>query len=176
MKRKINAFEYAPHIIDHLNRGGILATVRVGDKVNPITIGWGTIGVQWGKPLFQIYVRESRYSKSMLDEAREFTVNIPLERSERVKEILSLCGTKSGRDIDKPAELKLTLVDGEKVAAPAIGELPLTLECKVIYAKRQDGAEMPAEVLRRYYPNWEENREDVHTVYYGDIVAAYIIE
>ena len=176
MKKEINAFEYAPHIIDHLNHGGILATVRVGDKVNPITIGWGTIGVQWGKPLFQIYVRECRYSKSMLDEAGEFTVNIPLERSERTREILSLCGTKSGRAVDKPAELKLTLVDGEKVAAPAIGELPLTLECKVIYAKRQDGAEMPDEVLKKYYPNWEENREDVHTVYYGEIVAAYIIE
>lgn len=176
MKREINVFEHAPHIIEKLNHGGILATVKVGDKVNPITIGWGTVGVQWGKPLFQIYVRECRYSKSMLDEAGEFTVNIPLERSERAKEILSFCGTKSGRECNKPAELKLTLVDGEKVAAPAIGELPLTLECKVIYSERQNGAKMPAEVLKRYYPGWEENREDVHTVYYGEIVAAYIIE
>lgn len=176
MKKEINAFEYAPHIIEHLNRGGILATVKVGDKVNPITIGWGTIGVQWGKPLFQIYIRECRYSKSMLDQAGEFTVNIPLDRGERAREILSFCGTKSGREVDKPAELKLTLVDGEKVSAPAVGELPLTLECKVIYSKRQDGAEMPEEVLKKYYPNWEENREDVHTVYYGEIIAAYIIE
>ncbi len=176
MKREINAFEYVPHIVDHLNHGGILATVRAGNKVNPITIGWGTIGIQWGKLLFQIYIRESRFSKSMLDEAGEFTVNIPLERSERAKEILTFCGTKSGRDVDKPAELKLTLVEGEKVAAPAIGELPLTLECRVIYSERQNGAKMPAEVLKKYYPNWEENREDVHTVYYGEIIAAYIVE
>ena len=176
MKKEINAFEYAPHIIDRLYHGGILVTVKAGDKMNPITIGWGTIGIQWGKPLFQIYVRECRYSKSMLDEAREFTVNVPLERSERTKEILAFCGTKSGRDVDKCAELKLTLMDSEKVAAPAIGELPLTLECKVIYAKRQDGGEMPVEVRGKYYPNWEENREDVHTVYYGEIVAAYIVE
>lgn len=176
MKKEINVFEYVPHIMEYLNRGGILATVKVGEKVNPITIGWGTVGLQWGKPLFQIYVRESRYSKSMLDKAGEFTVNIPLERSERAREILAFCGTKSGRDVDKPAELKLTFVDGEKVATPAVAELPLTLECKVIYSERQNGAKMPAEVLKKYYPSWEENREDVHTVYYGEIVAAYIVE
>lgn len=176
MKKEINVFAYAPHIMEHLNRGGILATVRVGDKVNPITIGWGTIGTQWGKPLFQIYIRESRYSKAMLDEAGEFTVNIPLERSERTREILAFCGTKSGRDVNKPEELGLTLEDGEKVAAPAIAELPLTVECKVIYSTRQDGAKMPANVMNKYYPNWEKNREDVHTVYYGEVVAAYIVE
>ena len=176
MKKEVKIFDYVPHIMEHLSRSGILATVRVGDKVNPITIGWGTIGIQWGKPLFQIYVRECRCSKAMLDEAGEFTVSIPLDRSERVKEILAFCGTKSGREIDKPTVLGLTLVDGEEVAAPAIAELPLTVECKIIYSTRQDGAKMPADVLNKYYPHWEDAREDVHSVYYGEIVAAYIIE
>ncbi len=52
----------------------------------------------------------------------------------------------------------------------------MTLECRVYYSQRQDGSHMPAEVLRRYYPNWQENPEDVHTVYYGEILSAYIIE
>lgn len=176
MKKEVNVFAYAPCIMERLSRGGVLATVKAGGKVNSITIGWGTIGIEWGKPLFQIYVRECRHSKVMLDEAGEFTVNIPLESSERTKEILAFCGTKSGREVDKPAELGLTLVDGEKVAAPAIAELPLTVECKIIYSTRQDGAKMPAEVRGRYYPNWENAREDVHTVYYGEVVAAYIVE
>ena len=176
MKKEINAFEYAPHILEQLRRGGILATVKAGDKVNSITIGWGTIGMDWSKPVFQIYVRECRHSKSMLDQAGEFTINVPLERSERTKEILALCGSKSGRDTDKAAELGLTLVESEKIAAPGIRELPLTLECRVIYSVRQDGTRMPADAMQRYYPNWEENPDDVHSVYYGEIVAAYIIE
>ena len=176
MKKEINVFEYAPHIMEHLNRGGILATVKADDKVNSITIGWGTIGVQWNKPLFQIYVRECRHSKSMLDKAGEFTINVPLERNDRTREILAFCGTKSGRDTDKAAELGLTLVDSDKIATPAIRELPLTLECRVIYSVRQDGSAMPDWVMQRYYPNWAENTEDVHSVYYGEIVAAYILE
>lgn len=176
MKKEISVYQYAPHILDHLTRSGILVTAKVGDKVNSITIGWGTIGMQWGKPLFQAYIRESRYTKAMLDEAKEFTVNIPLERTDRVKEILAFCGAKSGRDCDKVSELGLTLVDGEKTAAPAIKELPITLECKVIYSVRQDASAMPADVTGKYYPNWKVDRNDVHSVYYGEIVAAYIAE
>ena len=176
MKKEINVYQHTPHILDHLTHGGILVTAKVGDKVNPITIGWGTIGMQWGKPLFQAYIRESRHTKSMLDEAREFTVNVPLERTERVKEILAFCGTKSGRDHDKVSALSLTLVDGEKTAAPAIKELPLTLECKVVYSVRQDASEIPEDVTAKYYPDWKNDRNDVHSVYYGEIVAAYIVE
>lgn len=176
MKKEINVFEYAPHIMEHLSRGGILATVKADDKVNSITIGWGTIGIEWNKPLFQIYVRECRHSKSMLDKAGEFTINVPLERTERTKEILAFCGTKSGRDIDKASALGLTLVEGEQISTPAIHELPLTLECRVIYSVRQDGSKMPDWVMQRYYPNWAENMDDVHSVYYGEIVAAYILE
>ena len=176
MKKEINAFEYAPHIMQQLARGGILATVKADDKVNSITIGWGTIGIDWSRPVFQIYVRECRHSKSMLDKAGEFTLNSPLERSDRVKEILAFCGSKSGRDTDKAEALGLTLVESEKISTPAIAELPLTIECRVIYSTRQDGTRMPNDVMQRYYPGWEDNKEDVHTVYYGEIVAAYIVE
>ena len=176
MKKEINVAEQIPHIMAHLARGGILATVKVGEKVNPITIGWGTFGTQWGKPLFQIYVRECRYSKSMLDQAGEFTINVPLAFDERTKEILTFCGMKSGRDVDKIAALNLSLVKSEKISTPGLRELPMTLECKIIYSTRQNGAAMPAEILNKYYPNWAECKEDVHTVYYGEIVSAYVIE
>ena len=176
MKKEINVPEQIPHIMAHLARGGILATVKVGEKVNPITIGWGTFGTQWGKPLFQIYVRECRHSKSMLDQAGEFTLNIPLTLDERTKEILAFCGTTSGRDVDKIAALGLNLEESEQISTPGIREIPMTLECKVIYSARQDGGAMPAEVLKKYYPNWTEKKEDVHTVYYGEIVSAYVIE
>ena len=176
MKKEINVYQYTPHILEHLTRGGILVTAKVGDKVNPMTIGWGTIGVDWSKPVFQVYVRECRHTKSMLDEAMEFTINVPMEKNDKVKEILAFCGTKSGRDYDKAKELDLTLVDSDCISTPGIKELPLTLECKVIYKVRQEGKEIPADVMERFYPEWEQNPEDLHSVYYGLIEKAYIIE
>ncbi len=176
MKKEINAFEYAGQIMDKMTHGGILVTTKVGEKVNPMTIGWGTIGVDWSKPVFQVYVRESRYTKGMLDDAMEFTINVPVEKNDKVKEALAFCGTKSGRDYDKVKECGLTLVDADTISVPAIKELPLTLECKVIYKVRQDGKVMPQDVLDRFYPDYANQPEDVHSVYYGQILSAYIIE
>ena len=176
MKKEFSVFENVPQILGKLTNGGILVTAKVDGKVNPITIGWATIGVQWGKPIFQAYIRESRYTKNMLDKAMNFTVNIPLEKSDRVKEILTFCGTKSGRDFDKVKELNLSLVPSDKVDAPAISELPMTIECNIIYKERQNYREMPQDVLQRFYPNAAQNPDDVHTVYYGEIISSYILE
>ena len=173
MKRKINVWEYAPQILEQTGKGILLTTATEG-KVNTMTIGWGTLGIQWGKPIFIAFVRESRYTKAFLDKNGEFTVNVPL--GEFDKNILSVCGTKSGRDIDKIKELGLTLETPEAITVPAIKELPLTLECKVIYKQDQDAKAIDPAYDARYYAKGTPNENDYHTAYYGEIVAAYIVE
>ena len=168
MKRKINVWDYAPTICEQTGKG-ILVTTKANGKVNTMTIGWGTLGIQWGKPIYTVFVRESRYTKQMLEENGEFTINVPM--GEINKEILKLCGTVSGRDADKIKMLNLTLEAGEEVDVPGIRELPLTLECKVIYKQEQGPEAIAQENLERYYPDG-----DYHTAYYGQIVSAYIIE
>ena len=170
MKKFINAFDYAGDICKALP-GGILMTTKAGDTVNTMTIGWGTIGIQWGKPIFIAFVRDSRYTKALLDANGEFTINVPLGSVD--KKILGYCGTKSGRDCDKFADLKLTKEAPEVISVPGIKELPLTLECKVIYRQFQEEKLLPADLYDRYYPAPE---EDFHTAFYGEIVSAYIIE
>ena len=174
-KKQINPFEYAPQIMDKMTHGGILVTTKVGEKVNPMTIGWGTIGVDWSKPVFQTYIREVRHTKGMMDEAMEFTVNIPMEKSDKVKEALAFCGTKSGRDTDKVAELCLTLEEPVTISAPGIKELPLTLECRVVYKQDQVLAHLQDDLRDRYYPD-RNDLGDYHTAYYAEIVNAYMIE
>ena len=75
-KRKISAADYAGEIIKALPRG-ILLTTKAGDKVNSMVIGWGTIGVNRGKPVFITYVRESRFTHELLEQNPEFTINVP---------------------------------------------------------------------------------------------------
>lgn len=172
MKQKIDAFDYACHICKAIPRG-ILLTTKVGDKVNTMTIGWGTMGVEWSRPIFVAYVRESRYTREMLDQSGEFTINVPLDQVD--SRILSVCGTKSGRDMDKIGTLQLHLEEGEAIATPGIRELPLTLECKVLYRNKQGVEAIPQEIQDRYYPKDAAGYQDFHYAYYAQIVNAYLI-
>jgi len=153
---------------------GALLTTKAGDKVNTMTIGWGHLGVEWSRPIFVVYVRQSRHTKAILDQNGEFTVNIPVGPID--KRILGLCGTKSGRDMDKVQELGLTQVEGQTVSVPAIAELPLTLECKVIYQQDQDLSALEPAYRAHSYPAGTAEENNFHTAYYGEITAAYILE
>lgn len=173
MKKEVNVWDYAGHIMGNIQKGALLTTKAEG-QVNTMIIGWGHIGVEWGRPIFIAYVRESRYTKQLLDKNGEFTVNVAL--GEPDKQIVSVCGTKSGRDMDKIAALGLTLEDGETVSVPGIKQMPLTLECKVIYKQDQDKNAIDPECDARYYAKGTPNEGDYHTVYYGQITKAYILE
>ena len=172
MKQSINAFEYAGHICAAMKKG-ILLTTKADDFVNTMTIGWGKIGIEWGRPVFIAYVRETRYTKTLLEQCGEFTVNIPMDDFDQ--KILGYCGTKSGRDHDKIADMGLTLVEPNVIHVPAIKEFPITLECKVIYKQKQDLDAIPAEIIDRFYPADEKGFRDYHIAYYGEIVDAYQI-
>ena len=174
MKKTIDAFDYAGHICKAMKKG-ILLTTKAGEKVNTMTIGWGTLGIEWNRPIFIAYVRETRYTRQLLDESGEFTVNIPAGQAD--SKILSYCGTKSGRDTDKIRDLKLDPVESDVVRAPGIRQLPLTLECRVIYRQQQDLSCLPQTVIDRFYPEVDsEGFRDYHIAYYGEIVNAYLIE
>ena len=173
MKKQVNPFDYAGEICKALPKG-ILITTKNGDFVNSMTIGWGHIGIEWSKPIFVAYVRESRYTKTMLENHGEFTINVPVGNVDG--NILAVCGRKSGRDMDKIKELGLHLVESDVIAVPGIEELPLTLECKVIYKQKQDLSAIPEDILKRYYPADENGFQDYHYAYYGEIVNAYLIE
>jgi len=41
-----------------------------------MTISWGTLGIEWNKPIFTAFIREGRFTKELLDESGEFTINI----------------------------------------------------------------------------------------------------
>jgi len=178
MKREINVFDYAGEICKALP-GGILLTTKRGEEVNSMTIGWGTIGIDWSRPVFIAYVRESRYTKQLLEANGEFTVNVPLGEVPRAA--LSLCGRKSGRDMNKIEKLNLTLEEPLEISVPGIKELPLTLECRVIYKQQQDLSAIPQDILDRYYPVEDDtlhpgSDRDYHIAYTAQILKAYIIE
>lgn len=174
MKKQIDLFDYAGHILKSMKKG-ILLTTKSENRINTMTIGWGTIGIEWNKSVFVAYVRESRYTKQMLEETGEFTVNIPY--GEYDSRILGYCGSKSGRDTNKIADMNMTLVESDVVSVPGFQEFPLTLECKLIYRQEQNPDDLPASLIDRFYPKEDEHDfRDYHIAYYAEIVNAYLIE
>ena len=143
-----------------------------------MVIGWGALGTCLGVPTFTVYVREHRYTKAQLDNKKEFTISIPLDKS--IPEIAKVCGSMSGNNIDKVKEAGLTLEDAEINTTPGVKEYPITLECKVLYSQKQDLSAIPESIRNQMYPqevdgsNPMANR-DAHTAYIGQIVDAYII-
>ena len=104
--------------------------VSTADKkggTNLFTVAWtGTICSD--PPMVSISVRPERYSYSMIVETGEFVINLT---TEELTYATDYCGVKSGRDVDKWKEVKLTPVKADKVQAPLVAESPVNLECRV---------------------------------------------
>ncbi len=97
------------------------------EERNIITVAWaGTICSE--PAMVSISVRKSRYSHEIISRTGEFVINLT---TERLAFATDWCGVKSGRDVDKFAQMRLTPVESKVVKAPAIGESPISIECKV---------------------------------------------
>lgn len=105
----------------------VMVSCGTMEKPNIITVAWA--GTVCSSPaMVSISVRKERYSYDLIKDSREFVIN--LVTKELVKQA-DYCGVKSGRDVDKFLEMKLTPMPGKCVGAPIIGECPVSIECKV---------------------------------------------
>ncbi len=96
-------------------------------KPNIITIAWA--GTVCSSPaMVSISIRKERYSYHIIEESREFTINLVTEKLVRQADY---CGVKSGSEVDKFKEMKLTPWKGNKISAPMIAESPVNIECIV---------------------------------------------
>lgn len=98
---------------------------------NIITVAWtGTVCTN--PPMAYISVRPERHSYQMIRKTGEFVINLT---TEDLAYATDFCGVRSGRDVDKFAEMKLTKEAASVVSAPMIGESPVNIECKVTEVK-----------------------------------------
>ena len=164
--REIKYNEYAKQAIEGLSKGAFLNVSQAGED-NTMTIGWGSIGYIWRKPILMVMVRYSRHTYQMLSEAKEFTVSIPF--GDGFKKELALCGTKSGRDIDKFQSCNLPKIRANKVDSPLIPGCDLHYECKVVYKQAMELRDMQEEIASKFYKD-----DDYHVLFYGEILGTYL--
>ncbi len=105
----------------------VMVSCGTMEEKNIITVAWtGTVNSD--PAMTYVSIRPSRHSYQIIKERGEFVINLV---TEKLAYACDYCGVKSGRDIDKFAEMKLTAKKGEKVDAPIIYESPVNIECKV---------------------------------------------
>ncbi len=105
----------------------VLVTVGSGENANIITIGWCGI-LATHPPRTYISVRPTRHSHGILNEGREFVINLAPASLARV---VDYCGIYTGKKVNKREVCGLTFSPSEKVAPPTIKECPIALECRV---------------------------------------------
>ncbi len=165
--KRVDYMAVAQKAVAKIKEGAFL-TVKSGETINVMTIGWATIGYVWRKPIMMVAVRLSRHTFNIIETAEDFTVSIP--SSDMSKEIM-FCGTKSGRDHDKFKECNLQVSESQEVVTPIIQVPGLHYECKIVYKSAMDPAYLNEGYNTALYPE-----KDYHTLYFGEIVDCYEID
>ena len=105
----------------------MVSCALAGERPNIITVAW--TGTVCSSPaMVSISVRPERHSYHMIRESGEFVINLTTEELVRAADY---CGVRSGRDVDKFEEMRLTPLKASQVAVPLIGESPVNIECRV---------------------------------------------
>ncbi len=133
------------------------------NKFNMMTIGWGSFGTMWKKPFAQVVVRPGRYTYEFMEKYDDFTLTA---FPPQYRDALNICGSKSGRDIDKVKETGLTPIASSKVKAPGFDQAELIIECKKMYDADFKPKHFLDSDISKNYP-----QKDYHRIYYGEIMA-----
>jgi flavin reductase (DIM6/NTAB) family NADH-FMN oxidoreductase RutF len=149
----------------------VLATVS-GEKDNIITLAMCHV-FSFKPPLLGIGVAPKRFSYGLLKNSKDFAVNIP---SKSLLKAVEICGSKSGRRVEKFQAAGLTREKADKISAPLIAECPVNIECvKVNEVEAGDHTWFVGEIVAaRAEPDYDCKRDmllywgDYHTI--GEIV------
>ena len=130
-------------------------------KYNTMTVSWGMMGIFWGAPVVTVGVRPTRFTYEFMEDFDTFTLTA---FPEQMKSALAFCGAKSGRDVDKIKECRLTPIRSESVDAPSFEEAELVIECRKSYGHQITSKNMYDKRLLRHYPE-----RDFHKLYVGEV-------
>ena len=165
MFQRVDPKALASNIFSLLDDQWALVAAGTGERCNAMTVSWGGMGVLFHKSVATIYIRPQRYTYELLEQHAEFTLSFfdPAYRP-----VLTMLGTKSGRDTDKIRESGLTLqMAGEE--APYFGEAELVLVCRKLYRQALNPAGFLDPSLHQFYEN-----QDYHHMYIGEITQALV--
>ena len=165
MYKEISAKDLNGNLIERIADEWMLITAGDKNDYNMMTASWGYMGELWGSDSVCVFVRPTRHTLKFLNEKDYFTLSFYGDN----KQIHSVCGKLSGRDVNKTELANLTPVFDE--AAPYFEEANTVIICKKQYAdKLSEEKFTDKEPLNKWYDN------DLHYFFIGKIEKVLIKE
>lgn len=138
-----------------------LVTAGNPEGLNTMTVSWGGVGIMWNKPVAYTFIRPQRYTFEFLEREECFSICF---FDESFREALSLCGSKSGRNVNKIEQTGLTPVFTEE-GVPYFEQARLVLICKKMYAQfLNEESVLGGEAVLKQYD------DDYHKMYISEIL------
>ncbi len=142
-----------------IGKDWMLITGGTKESFNTMTGAWGGLGVLWNKNICFCVIRPNRHTYQFMENSSMYTISF---FGEQHRNILTYCGTKSGRDVDKIKETNLTPVFDDN--SIYFNEARLVLICRKIYFQDLNPAHFLVPEIEELYP-----LKDYHRMYVGEI-------
>ena len=156
--REISVEELKDNSFTLINKDWMLITAGNREKHNTMTASWGGVGELWGRST--IYIRPQRYTLEFVEREDYYSLCF---FGPDCRQALNLCGSKSGREVDKDAATGLTPCFDE--AAPYYEQARLVFLCRKLYRQDlEEGCFLDKGLLEKWYDN------DLHRMFIGEIV------
>ena len=158
--REISVEQLKDNPFTLINKDWMLITAGDAEKHNTMTASWGGVGELWGKYVSTIYIRPQRYTLEFVEREEYYSLCF---FGPEYRQALSLCGSKSGRDVDKDAATGLTPCFDQ--AAPYYEQARLVFLCRKLYRQdMEESAFLDKGLLEKWYDN------DLQRLFIGEIL------
>lgn len=177
--KELDVAELNENFFNAIGKEWMLVTAGTTDGFNVMTASWGGVGWLWNKPVAFVFIRPERHTFQFAEQSDHLTLSF-LGMGSEAREIYKICGSKSGRDINKIEACGLTVVP----AVPddiVYKQARLTLVGRKLYAGdlKPDNFADPSLLKRWYGSGGEAAKSDsgiingLHRMYVVEITAAY---
>jgi len=139
----------------------MLVTAGTKDNFNTMTASWGGVGYLWNRPVAFVFVRPERFTHDFIESSERLTLSF---YPEHYRDALKICGTKSGRDIDKvketglvPVELEIGVITFEQACLTLVGR-------KLFKAPMEESEFIDKSILSQWYGGSHGGFHDVYVI------------
>lgn len=165
MFKEINAKEIKGNLIKAIADEWMLISAGEQGGYNMMTASWGFMGEMWGEDCVIAMIRPQRYTMEFVDKCDYYAISFYGGN----KDIHKVCGSKSGRDVNKTELTGLTPVFSDGTVY--FNEARLVVICKKQYVEDMKEACFTDTAPLKWYEN-----KDYHKMIFGKIVKVLVKE
>ena len=163
--KEISPKEISENVMEMISNEWMLISAGNENSYNMMTASWGFMGEMWGKKCAIAMIRPQRYTYEFVEREDYFTLSFYGDN----KEIHKVCGSKSGRDVDKTAETGLAPIFSDN--SVYFEQARLVLVCKKLYAQDLKEDCFTDKNNLKWY-----QLKDYHRMFVGEILKVLIKE